>query len=259
AAVVDVISRGRLILGVGMGYREYEYAGLGLSMRQRRSLMEEGLEVVRRCWTEPEGFSHAGRHWQLRDVRVRPLPVQRPHPPIWFGAGSVPAMERSARFGASFVCAPVPPLRQIRRQMTLYQDLLRQAGHDPAGVELGLMREVYVTDDPDQAWRDVREHFLHVYRDTYGPDQVEYIDIRPDGTRRRVTDPHDPFFESARFREDRFIFGDPELVAREVRRYLEETPTTLFIARMQLPGMPHEKVTRSMRLFAERVMPQFNA
>ncbi|HEX2172815.1 MAG TPA: LLM class flavin-dependent oxidoreductase, partial [Dehalococcoidia bacterium] len=60
AAVVDVISRGRLILGVGLGYREYEYAGLGLSMRQRRSLMEEGLEVVRRCWTEPEGFSHEG-------------------------------------------------------------------------------------------------------------------------------------------------------------------------------------------------------
>lgn len=257
AAVVDVISNGRLLLGLGIGYRDYEYAGLGLSMRQRRSLMDEGLEVLRRCWTE-DSFSHEGRHWNLQNVRVRPRPVQQPHPPIWFGAGSVPAMERAAGLGAPFVCAPVPPLRQIRRQMTLYQDLLVRAEKDP-NVELGLMREVYVTEDPDQAWRDVRDHFLYVYRDTYGPDQVQYIDFLPDGTRRPVTDRSDPFFESERFRADRFIFGGPEQVTREVRRYFEETPTTLLIARFGLPGMPHDKVAQSMELFAEKVMPQFSA
>ena len=255
AAVVDVISGGRLILGLGMGYRDYEYAGLGLSMRDRKSLLEEGLEILRRCWTE-DRFSFEGRHWQLQDVRVRPRPVQQPHPPIWFGAASIPAMRRSAALGAAFVCAPVPPLRQIRRQLALYQDFLREAGH-PADVELAVMREVYVTEDAEQAWRDVREHFLYVYRDTYGPDQVQYIDYLPDGTRRPVTDRRDPFFESERFRQDRFIFGDPEFAVGEIRRYFEETPTTLLIIRPQLPGLPHNKVARSMELFAERVMPQF--
>ena len=256
AAVVDVISGGRLLLGLGMGYRDYEYAGLGLPMRRRKLLLEEGLEILRRCWTE-DGFSFEGRHWQLRDVRVRPRPVQQPHPPIWFGATSIPAMRRSAALGASFICGPVAPFRQMRHQLNLYQDFLREAGHAPE-VELGVMREVYVTEDPDQAWRDVRDHFLYVYRDTYGPDQVQYIEYLPDGTRRPVTDPSDPFFESEGFRRDRFIFGDPEYAAREIRRYLEETPTTLLIIRPQLPGLPHEKVARSMQLFAEKVMPQFN-
>ena len=98
AATVDILSNGRLDLGVGKGYRVKEFTGFGIPRDQREALLEEGLEVIRRAWTE-ESFSFEGKFYQLRDVRLSPRPVQQPHPPVWIGARGKKSVERAARLG----------------------------------------------------------------------------------------------------------------------------------------------------------------
>ena len=97
AATVDVLSAGRLDLGVGKGYRDYEFTGFGIEPEQAQGRFDEAMEVVRAAWTAAGRFSHHGWYWNFEDVTVEPVPVQRPHPPLWLGAGSAASIERAAR------------------------------------------------------------------------------------------------------------------------------------------------------------------
>lgn len=254
AAVVDVLSNGRLLLGFGMGYRDYEFAGFGLDMRQRRSMFDEGLELLRRGWEETE-VSFQGRHWQAAAATVTPRPVQ-PKLPLWLGATSLPAIERAARLGAAFIAGPASHRRQVARQIASYREQLAAHGHDPAAVEVGLMRECWVADDEQAAWDEVRDNVLYTYRVTYGPDHVEHRDVAPDGSRRQVTDPNDSYFESERFRADRFVLGGPDFVVSELGGYRDELQPDSLVLRFQFPGMPHDAVCRAMERFAREVLPR---
>ena len=96
AAVADIISRGRLILGLGLGYRKEEFEGFGASLKERKGRMEEGLEILQKSWADGP-FSFHGRYHNYENVNVTPKPVQRPIP-IWIGAFTEPAI-RGARPG----------------------------------------------------------------------------------------------------------------------------------------------------------------
>lgn len=84
-ASLDVMSHGRAILGIGAGWNAHEFAVLGVPRDKRGELLEEGVEVIRRLWTENH-VDHAGRHFRFEDVSVEPKPLRKPHPPIWFGS-----------------------------------------------------------------------------------------------------------------------------------------------------------------------------
>ena len=99
AATVDVLSGGRLDLGVGRGYRDYEFRGFGIDMDEAQARFEESIAVIRKAWTAEGRFSHAGRYWRFDNVVAEPTPVQRPHPPLWIGAGSPASIEAAARNG----------------------------------------------------------------------------------------------------------------------------------------------------------------
>src|ERR1700758_3408731 len=98
AAVVDTISNGRFILGVGLGYREEEFDGFGIPMNQRPSRMEEGIDVIVRSWTQ-DNFSYEGKRYRFHNLKVTPKPVQKPHIPIYIGAFEEPAINRAGRLG----------------------------------------------------------------------------------------------------------------------------------------------------------------
>jgi probable F420-dependent oxidoreductase len=97
AATLDVISGGRLRLGVGLGWNEVEYVGLGQDFHNRGRRLEEQVDVLRRLWTEPL-VTHHGRWHRIEDAGLNPLPRQRPIP-IWFGGGEDRALRRAARLG----------------------------------------------------------------------------------------------------------------------------------------------------------------
>jgi alkanesulfonate monooxygenase SsuD/methylene tetrahydromethanopterin reductase-like flavin-dependent oxidoreductase (luciferase family) len=91
---LDLVSKGRVILGVGIGYQAADFQAFAVPMEHRVALFEEGVEIIRRCWSGAP-FSFAGAHYHLDNVHIRPRPYQTPSPPLWIGA-SVPAAARRA-------------------------------------------------------------------------------------------------------------------------------------------------------------------
>jgi alkanesulfonate monooxygenase SsuD/methylene tetrahydromethanopterin reductase-like flavin-dependent oxidoreductase (luciferase family) len=254
AAVLDVLSGGRFELGLGRGYRPHEFAGFGVNQKQRRAMTEEGIEIIRRAWTG-ERFSFQGKHYQVNDARLTPLPVQKP-PRLWLGAGTPSARRKVAEKGLPLLVSLVTNLEETKAEFGDYTQSLRDCGRDPAQFPRALIREFYVAEDSRRAWEEVKPYFLHVYRKVYCPPWVPFFDVNPDGSRRRVTDPGDPYFESENFRKDRHIIGDPEFCAHELRRYRDDANIEIMILRMQFPGQPMAQVTRSLELLVKEVIPR---
>ncbi len=111
---LDVLSGGRVILGVAPGYLKPEFAALGVDFDERNELTDEAIDVMRRIWTEGE-IETVGRNFRTRGTTMRPPPVQQPHPPIWIGGNSTAAIRRAAERGQGWVPFPNPPgVRAVR-------------------------------------------------------------------------------------------------------------------------------------------------
>lgn len=101
AATIDILSNGRFELGVGIGYRPQEFAGLGLDRRERAGRMDEGLEIIRRLWAG-ETVDYRGAHYRVEGATLSPLPVQTPLP-LWVGGFAPASARRAARAGAGYI------------------------------------------------------------------------------------------------------------------------------------------------------------
>jgi alkanesulfonate monooxygenase SsuD/methylene tetrahydromethanopterin reductase-like flavin-dependent oxidoreductase (luciferase family) len=134
-AMVDMISGGRLILGIGAGYAPEEFAAFGYSLKERGSRLEEGASLLLRLWTE-ENVTHHGRHYQVDKATIAPRPVQRPRPPIWFGAWAEPAIRRAARLGDAWFVGPSASLSELAPCARLYQKACGETGRGEGEIAL---------------------------------------------------------------------------------------------------------------------------
>jgi len=148
-ATIDVLSRGRLILGAGIGWWAEEFEALGTPFRDRGRRMDEYLEVIRQCWMEQHP-RFEGRYYQLGDVGFLPKPPQCAgggRPPVWIGAYSSPGFRRAGRAGDGLFLSRTPP-DQIRAAFAESQAAARDAGRDPAALTLtSFARLRWETDD----------------------------------------------------------------------------------------------------------------
>lgn len=124
AAEVDVLSRGRLRLGVGLGWNYVEYAALGEDFHSRGSRVEEQIEVLRKLWTQPLVTEST-----IDNAGINPLPVQRPIP-IWFGGWAESVLERAARLGGGWMPAYIAPDDRAKRSVERLHGYLAEAGRD---------------------------------------------------------------------------------------------------------------------------------
>ena len=143
--VLDNLSNGRMMLGAGMGYVPSEFAAMGIPRPERRKRMDETLEIVRRSFAE-ERFDFDGTHFRLRDVRVRPRPVQSGGPPIFVAAMGEPGARRAARFDAHLL-----PQGDRRAVLDPWRAELTARGRDSADYRVGIARPFVVSDDPNAA------------------------------------------------------------------------------------------------------------
>jgi alkanesulfonate monooxygenase SsuD/methylene tetrahydromethanopterin reductase-like flavin-dependent oxidoreductase (luciferase family) len=155
-AILDIISKGRLRIIVGAGYREEEYEQFGLSMRKRPSLMERGIAVLKKAWTG-EPFEFEGR-----TVRILPRPVQRPRPAIHLGGSSKPSAERAAHIADGYDPVSVELFEH-------YRHTLAQLGKPvpPPMARRVTYPFLYITQDPEKAWQTIAPHAMHETND-YG-------------------------------------------------------------------------------------------
>jgi probable F420-dependent oxidoreductase len=151
-ATIDRLSGGRLTVGVGVGRSEPTAAGLGLPAGSRARRLREGVEVLRALWADGEA-TYEGEFYRFAGVTLEPKPVQRPGPPVWFGAGSPPALRRAARLGDGWLGAGSSPSEAFPGQLRILVDALREAGREPGAFPVG--KRVYIAvEDTERRARD---------------------------------------------------------------------------------------------------------
>jgi len=152
-ASLDVLSGGRLIVGVGSGWMEEEFQMLGVPFARRGARTDEYIKLFKALWTE-KNPSFQGKFWQIDEVGFAPKPLQRPHPPIWTGGHSAPALRRAGRLAdgwhAAYVGADL-----LREQYQEVQRHAQEAGRDPSSVALSIRTRLPL-DDPPAAIEQIR-------------------------------------------------------------------------------------------------------
>jgi len=239
-AMVDMISGGRLILGLGAGYAPEEFAAFGLSVKQRGSRLEEGAALVRRLWTETD-VTHHGRYFHVEGATVGPRQVQQPSPPIWFGAWTAPAIERAARLGDAWLAGPSAALSELSSCVAAYRQRRAELGKE-AGT-IAAFRYVFVAGTTEEALEIAGGSFIRAFEDMYfrWPHPVVK---RPAGD-----------LTIERLAENRIILGDPDTCVREIARFRQEIGLDHLVCSFSVPGISREASMASLDLFAREVMP----
>jgi len=240
---LDLVSKGRVILGVGIGYQPADFRAFAVPMEHRLALFEESVEILRQCWTG-EPFSFRGKHYTLEDVQIRPRPYQRPGPPLWIGASIPGAARRVGRIADAFVGTPSTALENATRLVDTYREAAREAGRAP---QIVLMRDAWVANSRAEAERVYGPEVMAAYRYYWQHRLSEFRNI-----------PADAEFTLEALAPDRLIVGDPETCVRELRRWHEATGADYFLLRLRHAhsgGPPHDKIMEAIRLFGEQVLP----
>jgi alkanesulfonate monooxygenase SsuD/methylene tetrahydromethanopterin reductase-like flavin-dependent oxidoreductase (luciferase family) len=147
AATLDLLSKGRLDLGIGKGYRHSEFKGFQIAPEEAEARFEEALEVVRRGWTTRQRFSHKGRFWHFEDIVIEPPPAQTPHPPLWVAAGNPHSIKRAAARGFNLILDQYASPATLGERIATYK-AEREAnglGFDP--MQVAVARQLYVAKD----------------------------------------------------------------------------------------------------------------
>ncbi|MEQ8659463.1 MAG: LLM class flavin-dependent oxidoreductase [Gammaproteobacteria bacterium] len=247
-ATVDLIANGRFDLGLGLGYRVDEFAGMGRSPRERGARFAEQLPLLRRL-LDGETVDFDGRFHQLQGTRIVPPPVQQPLP-LWVGARGDKALDRAARLGCHL--AGVSAEHRLR-----YRDALARHDRVPDEYHVSQMVLVYVAETRAQAWNEAARpvhHMLTLYRDwaaAAGDDNNDDQATRAIPTPEAMIAAQDGDF----FGEPAFI-GTPDEVFAGLADLLTRSPCTHLVLMGILPGAPPDGTRRSVELFAREVMPR---
>jgi probable F420-dependent oxidoreductase len=155
-ATLDVLSAGRVVLGVAAGWLAEEFDALGLPFKERGKMLDEGIEVLREIWTQPNA-SFAGEFYNFKNVAAHPMPAQKPYPPIWIGGHTKPVMRRAARVGDVWL----PPLfgttpASLAASFESVREMAEQAGRPRNSVNLALRVLVDLREEPDTASPETR-------------------------------------------------------------------------------------------------------
>ncbi len=246
-AILDNISNGRMELGAGMGYAAHEFAGFGLPVSRRVSLTEEAIQILRLAW-RGEPFSYDGRRYRYTDLRVTPDPVQPGGPPLWLAATSRAGADRAARFDTNLLPqGPSPAVLEPWREAL--------GPERTAAKRVGLIRGVFVTDDPEAEWAPVAEaerYRRNVYVDLIkaSADHRAAVERRSDDDRPLADQPLNPLV---------WTVGDVDHCAAELTTLIADHGITDLVTWGGPPGLPPSVMNDSLTRMAEQVLPRVRA
>ena len=281
-AVLDNLSHGRLIVGTarGSGGSLYEYTGFGITIEDGFDSVQEAEELLVKAWTG-ENVDFQGKYWTVAFPRVRPIPYQKPHPPMPRACSTDSSLKAMARIGrpillGSGVGGYVKDTPD-KRQMEVYKETMSEAGFTKIQVEdavnqswLFPFRALYVADSNEQAREEAVPAALKEWTDYYAmraklnaadrqtKHPSEYVKSMTTGggvfgrPNSRVQTPQ----QGGEAALEHLIAGSPDYVAEKIAEQRESGLKNLLFP-MSLTGIPEEKVAHSMRLFAEKVAPKF--
>ena len=244
-AMIDQLSRGRLIMGVASGYHPGYSQFFNVPHEKRGAMFEEAFEVILRAWTEDK-FSFDGKHYHFHDVTLTPKPYQQPRPEIWVGGMFPKTIARAGKLGDAW-CSDPFPLDKARwfEQVRLYRDSAKEHGNRSQVV---LMRDAWCASSPGAEELFLRvtiEEWLFYFRYgilTHHPDFQKESDFTPERVRKH------------------FIIGKPEECIQQIEMYGKEFDVDYLVLRFRLPKGPDRRsVLNSLELFGKEVMPKYRS
>src|SRR3989441_622460 len=206
-ATIDLLSGGRLDFGIGQGYRHNEFAGFCIPMEEADERFDESLEVLLKAWTSDTPWSHRGKYWQFENVVVEPPTAQKPHPPLWMGAGRPASIKKVADLGYRLLLDQFAPIDQIGERVSLYKAQGEERGRrfDPSRVAVARSVNVVMTAAEREKAIEAR---LAARRRT------ERLAQRPDGQNKASIMSYASTLEAA---EAGTLYGSPDEIAAKLQ------------------------------------------
>jgi alkanesulfonate monooxygenase SsuD/methylene tetrahydromethanopterin reductase-like flavin-dependent oxidoreductase (luciferase family) len=243
-AVVDQISGGRVICGLGIGWREEEFRQFNIEVSSRARRLKEIVDVLRLAWAQ-DRFDYDGKYYSYSGAAVTPKPARIP--PILIGGFVDAAIRRAGRIGDGYISSRAQPER-VAEGFRVAAEARAEAGHEGPPV-VALLQNAFVTEDPERDWPMVRDgigHQLGVYagwREGTDTPGVPLRVVPPDEDDIRRTT----------------AFGTPDEVLRSLEPLAETLgayPESHLILRLHYPGMEAAPAARAIDLLAEHVAPR---
>jgi alkanesulfonate monooxygenase SsuD/methylene tetrahydromethanopterin reductase-like flavin-dependent oxidoreductase (luciferase family) len=230
AATLDLLSGGRLDFGIGKGYRYNEFAGFRVPMEDAEARFDECLEVMLKAWTSDAPWSHRGPYWQFEDVVVEPPTAQKPHPPIWMGAGSPGSIKKVAAQGFNLLLGQFSSLAQIAEQIALFKSEVEAGGRTFDPMSVGVTRSLNVT-------MTAAEYEKAIETRMAGRRRTQRLARRPD------------FADTREAAEGGTLYGTPDEIATKLQALRDVGAEYVLLNSAGGPA--------SLRRFAQEVMPAF--
>lgn len=237
-ATLDHICEGRLVLGIGLGYRPEELEAVGATMAERVGRFEEGLALMKRLWADAEVTYH-GRFYRVTGARPTARPCQRPHPRIWIAAGAEPPVRRAGRLGHPFFALGTIPRDHLASMLVLWRSELAAHGH-PVPADVPVHRELFVAPTREEARRRARPSVEAKYAGYAQHGLPQIGQTLASGVDGLMPDP--------------FIVGAPDECVEALLR-LRALGVTHVAARLFWPHMEQTEVLRMIDLVGREVLP----
>ena len=265
-AMLDIISNGRINFGIGAGYQQQEFNGLGVDIDTSRERYKEAVDVIIKAWTE-ERLTFHGKYTNVDDLWVLPKPVQKPYPPLFQAVSTSP---ESIDFAASrqiqvIAGGPTDILGQAPQVIKLWREKMDEYGHPHAHLDPPMSKSIYVAPTMEEAERDpigLEDFSSRVLRSAGSNGAPIGMPMDKDGN---IAKGYEHWANRQRDRDRRDdvghaglppLRGTPEVVVERLKETQAAGINHVF-GNFGFAGLPHWKVMRSIELFATEVMPHF--
>jgi alkanesulfonate monooxygenase SsuD/methylene tetrahydromethanopterin reductase-like flavin-dependent oxidoreductase (luciferase family) len=243
AATIDLLSGGRLDFGVGKGYRHNEFAGFCVPIAEADARFNETLDVIVKSWTSKQRFSHRGKYWNFEDIIVEPPTAQKPHPPMWMGAGSPDSIRQVAARGYNLLLDQFASFETVAERVAIYRAALEQHGRVFDPMNVGVARAFYVA-------KDAADKEAALERRMEAQRRLEAISSAP-GVKNTASIM--AYSDTREASEESALYGNPDEIAVKL-----DSLRKLGVAYVLLNGgglVGH--ASESLRRFSREVMPAF--
>jgi alkanesulfonate monooxygenase SsuD/methylene tetrahydromethanopterin reductase-like flavin-dependent oxidoreductase (luciferase family) len=253
-AVLDQLTNGRIEVGVGLGHRVEELIANGIDPAKRISVYQERLAVMEALWTGAQ-VTLESDHTVVKGIAINPLPVQTPHPPLWYAGTEHNAAVWAGSHGMSLAVgfAPlrdlVPATAGFKAARLARAELPEAQPKRPGEGRIALMRHVYVAETDEGAYAEMREDLERLFELNPGGERPS-----KDGRKASAQAELDRLLQ-----QDIFLAGGPERVAEGIRFAERALGIDLFLANVYAAGIGDERVRRTMRLLATDVRSRLAA